>query len=35
MLTLILGRKGRFGVNKKLANGFPDPEIPNIDGFKK
>jgi len=34
MLTLILGGKAP-GVNKKLTNGFSDPENPYNDGFFK
>jgi len=34
ILTLILGKKGWSRVNKKLANGFFDPENPYNDGFK-
>jgi len=33
MLTLIFGKKGGPGVNKKLANGFSDPENPYNGGF--
>jgi len=34
-LTLIFGKKGGSGVNRKLTNGFNDSKNPYNDGLKK